>query len=381
MTPEQFYAACRLTGNPFRSNAVTDDDPRVRIWVGYDRQKSQLEKILDRVRADKVGLTNFILLYGAFGTGKSHALLWARNRVRELGAGTAYFVPTLKKDKGKLSFASAFSEDLIARGTLLPDLMEFKTFCETRILETKQKYAQQITSDVAIDELIKSRELAEFVKGLMHCESEAAVKAYLNREKLSDYQAVMLFSKIVNIFVQEFQTPQGGKRFRQAVYLLIDELDDLQRQPPKETLETNDILRHLYDACPNCFGLICALSAEVTTLTNSFTDYVLSRVTRQIHFDLLDRTLAIDFVKAILASSRPQGGAIPNEYFPFDEGAVTEVMSQLREITPRKIVNTMQQVIEECRISEADPDTGLLTSEVLDKLEIFDAVFGDGTAT
>ncbi|GKS89889.1 hypothetical protein [Acidovorax sp. SUPP2539] len=380
MTPEEFYAACKLAGNPFRSNAVTDDDPRVKIWVGYDRQKSQLEKILDRVRADKVGLTNFILLYGAFGTGKSHALLWARHRVRELDAGIAYFVPTLKKDKGKLSFASAFSEDLIARGTLLVDLMEFKTFCETRILETKQKHSQQITSEVAIEELIKSRELAEFVKGLMHCENELGVKTYLTREKLSDYQAVMLFSKIVNLFVQEFPSPQGNKRFRQAVYLLIDELDDLQRQPPKETLETNDILRHLYDACPNCFGLVCALSAEVTTLTNSFTDYVLSRVTRQIHFDLLDRTLAIDFVKAILVNNRPQGVAPSSEYFPFDEEAVTAIMSQLREITPRKIVNTMQQVIEECRISEANPNAGPITSNVLDELEVFDAVFGDGTA-
>ena len=379
MTADEFYAACKLTGNPFRSNAVTDDDPRVKVWVGYERQRSQFEKMLDRVRADRVGLTNFILLYGAFGTGKSHALLWARNRVRELGAGIAYFVPTLKKDKGKLSFAAAFSEDLVSRGSLLADLMGFKTFCETRILEVKN--GRQMTSEAAIDELVKSRELAEFVKGLMSCQNDAGIKAYLNSEKLSDYQAVMLFAKIVNLFVQEFQTPHGSSRFRQAVYLLIDELDDLQRQPPKETLETNDILRHLYDACPNCFGLVCALSAEVTTLTNSFTDYVLSRVTRQVHFDLLDRAAAIDFVMAILADSRPQGSVVPDDYFPFDEEAVNAVMSQLREITPRKVVNTMQQVIEECRLSGADPRNGAITSNVLDDLEVLDAVFGDGAAT
>src|SRR3954454_20389661 len=99
MTAEEFYAGCKLTGNPFRSNAVTDEDPRVKIWVGYERQRAQLEKILDRVRADQVGLTNFVLLYGHFGTGKSHALLWARNRVKETGAGVAYLIPTLKKDK------------------------------------------------------------------------------------------------------------------------------------------------------------------------------------------------------------------------------------------------------------------------------------------
>lgn len=378
MTPDEFYAACKLNGNPFRSNAVTDDDPRVKIWVGYERQRAQFEKMLDRVRADRVGLTNFILLYGHFGTGKSHALLWAKNRVKELGAGVAYFVPTLKKDKGKLSFAAAFSEDLVARGSLLTDLMNFKTFCETLILEVKN--GRQMTSEAAIDELIKSRDLSDFVKGLMGCQSDVAVKGYLNSEKLSDYQSVMLFAKIVNLFVQEFQTPRSSSRFKPAVYLLVDELDDLQRQPPKETLETNDILRHLYDACPNSFGLVCALTAELTTLTNSFTDYVLSRVTRQVHFDLLDRDAAIDFVKAILASSRPVDSVVPNSYFPFDEDAINAVMSQLREITPRKVVNTMQQVIEECRISGANPTVGVITTHVLDDLEVLDAVFGDGAA-
>lgn len=379
MTTDEFYAACMLSGNPFRSNAVTDDDPRVKIWVGYERQRAQFEKMLDRVRADRVGLTNFILLYGHYGTGKSHALLWAKNRVKELGAGLAYFVPTLKKDKGKLSFSAAFGEDLVARGSLLTDLMTFKTFCETRILEVKN--GRQMTSEAAIDELIEPRALADFVKGLMACQNEASVKAYLGCEKLSDYQAVMLFAKIVNLFVQKFHTPHTTSRFQPAVYLLIDELDDLQRQPPKETLETNDILRHLYDACPNSFGLVCALAAELTTLTNSFTDYVLSRVTRQVHFDLLDRDTAIDFVRAILASGRPAGSAAADGYFPFDEDAINAIMSQLREITPRKIVNTMQQVIEECRILGADPTKGLITANVLDDLEVLDAVFGDGSAT
>lgn len=379
MSPDEFYKSCNLKGNPFRTNPVIDDDPRVKIWVGYDRQQVQLEKILNRVRADQVGLTNFILLYGHFGTGKSHALLWAKNRVKESAAGVAYFVPTLKKDKGKLSFAAAFSEDLVERGTLLQDLLSFRTFCEGRVLEIKN--GEEMAKEQAIDRLIRSRELAEFVKGLWECQTTQDIKGFLNPGKLTDYQAVMLFGKIVNLFVQEFETSISKKRFKPAVYLMIDELDDLQRQPAKEVLETNDILRHVYDACPNAFGLICALTAEVTTLTNSFTDYVLSRVTRQIHFDLLDRDAAIAFVKSILAANRANADENAGEFFPFSEDAVNVVMSQLREITPRKIVNTMQQVIEELRLSGANPGDGLITADKLDELEVLDAVFGEGAAT
>jgi hypothetical protein len=378
LTPEQFYQACNLKTNPFRTNAIEDEDPRIKIWVGYDRQQLLLEKMLDRVRADRVGLTNFLLLYGQYGTGKSHALLWAKNWIREHNAGIAYFIPTLKKDKGKMSFAAAFAEDLVKRGSLFPDLRSFKHFLDTRIHEVK---TDTESSDVGVDKLVKSRELGEFVKQLVRCDKQADYERFLHLDDVSDYQAVMLFSKIVNLFTQEFVTPSGKHRFKQAVFLLIDELDDLARQPAKEVLETNDTLRHLYDSCPNAFGLVCALSAEVTTLTNVFTDYVLSRITRQLHFDMLDRNSAVTFVKDVLDENRATEDKSKSGAFPFDDDAITALMSQLREITPRKVVNTMQQVIEELRLQNFDPSKKPVTPPVLDELDIMDAVFGEGAPT
>jgi len=44
----QFYATANLTGNPFRSNATLDNDPRMQIWVGYEREKKALAKFLLR---------------------------------------------------------------------------------------------------------------------------------------------------------------------------------------------------------------------------------------------------------------------------------------------------------------------------------------------
>lgn len=379
MNPEIFYPACNLNGNPFRIHPNDDDDPRAKIWVGYENQKKQLQKIVDRVRADKVGLTNFVLLYGPFGAGKSHALLWIRNLVKSDNAGIAYFMPTLKKEKGKLSFSAALAEDLIERGSLVQDLDNFKNFFETRILEVKSGLGIH-GNEEAIDHLIRSHELADFVKRLCACHNEGQIKSLLNAQNLSDYQAVMLFSKIVNLFVQSFKTPASDLRFKQAIYLLIDELDDLQRQPPKETLETNDMLRHLYDACPNSLGLIGALAAELTTIANSFTDYVLSRVTRQIQFDLLDRENAVQFIKDILNVQPNRLGNDPAKsgFFPFQEEAVDTIVSQLRTITPRKIVNVMQNVIEELRLEGYDPNTGPVSNQTLEEFEILDTVFGDG---
>ena len=67
-TPTAFYPLCNLKANPFRSNPTQESDPRMDIWVGYEREKSQFSKFLTRSRSDQVGNANFILLYGDLGT-------------------------------------------------------------------------------------------------------------------------------------------------------------------------------------------------------------------------------------------------------------------------------------------------------------------------
>ena len=71
----------------------------------------------------------------------------------------------------------------------------------------------------------------------------------------------------------------------------------------------------------------------------------------------------------------PDGGV---DYFPFEEAAIETIASQLTEITPRKIVTTMQQVIEEVRLAGHDPTEGLVSVDFLDQHEIVEEVLGEG---
>jgi hypothetical protein len=375
MNALEFYDASNLTDNPFRPSAVGVDDPRAGIWVGYDRQRQLLERLLSRVRADQVGLTSFILLYGHWGTGKSHALLWARNWVKEKHAGYAYYISTLKREKGKLSLASAFQEDLLDRSVLTTDLRKYHTWLVKKTLEVMQAH-QDMSADDALKRLHAVPEACELARLIYHTEGkEDALKELLSSRLGSEHEAVTLFSKIVNLFV----TPIGEttpERFAPAVYLLIDELDDLARQPAKDSLQTNDTLRHLYDACPNSFGLILAASAELNTLQHLFMEYVLSRMTRKIEFEFLDQVAAKEFIKQVLDKSRVRRDP-PGQlgFFPLDEESVSTIVSHLRQITPRDVVKTMQQVLEEIRIAEIDPRKGPVTNEKLDEKDVLGFIF------
>ena len=132
MEPSEYYAKSNMSGNPFRSNPSVAEDPRAAVWVGYASERRQLEKYIKRSLADQVGNANFLMLRGLLGAGKSHALLWAQHYIlHECGEAmnaVCYFVPTLRKDKGQMTFAGAFYEDVLERSGMLEELQDFGQF-------------------------------------------------------------------------------------------------------------------------------------------------------------------------------------------------------------------------------------------------------------
>jgi hypothetical protein len=232
-----------------------------------------------------------------------------------------------------------------------------------------------ISADDIIEKLIPPVELFNFAKEISHQEDDAAVRALLTPKSQTDYQAMVAFTRLVNLFVYELRFKDETKRFRQSVHLMIDELDVLVQATTKEILEVSDLIRHIYDLCPNCFGLVLAVSAEQEIIASIFAEYVIGRVSRQIEFKPLDRDSAVEFVIQVMDEMRldksPKGklGA-----FPFSKAALEAILGQLSFRTPRKIVNVMQQVIEEARIAELAPGKSPITVEALDKAGLMDEI-------
>lgn len=374
----EFYEKCNLVTNPFRSNATFDGDPRLRLWAGQESERKAFEKFLLRSRAEQVGATNLTLLYGNYGTGKSHALLWGMNWIRaerEGGLSVAYYIPTLKKDKGKLSFAGAFVDDLMAKTALLADVKGFRAFLIRCINQHAAEFEGDAPSqDASIEALLPAVELYNFAKELVRHETEDEIRSFLTPK--SDYQAMITFTRLVNLFVYEIRFRNQVRRYRQSAYLMIDELDILGQSSTKDVIEINDLIRHMYDMCPNCFGLLLAVSAEQELLPAMFTEYVLSRVNRQIEFHPFDRNSAVEFVIHILDANRvdnsdlARGGA-----FPFTVEALDALVGQIQLRTPRHVVKLMQEAIEEVRLAGLDPSVNPISVAALDEAGITDELF------
>ncbi|MFC2006548.1 hypothetical protein ACFLUQ_00030 [Chloroflexota bacterium] len=377
LSHEDFYGAANLVYNPFRTNPTVEADPRKGVWVGYENEQETLVKFITRSRADQVANINFLMIYGEYGTGKSHSLLWAEHYITQKAKdefnSLVFYIPTLKKSKGVMSFQGAFIEDIVNKTNIVKELSMFKLFledCATRY-RTDKGLGLEITRDSILEQLLPSVDLSNLAKEIIRCENGDAVSDILSPK--NDYQALLLFTRLTNLFVFDYKLPSGNKRFKSAVYLFIDELDQLQTVTAKEAREVNDLIRHIYDLCPYCFCMALAFTATTAELPTMFTEYVLGRVSRQIVLDFLQPDEAKVFIKSILDTARIDNTQ-NNGYYPFSEDAASVIVSQIVSITPRKIVNRMQQIIEEARLAGIDPGKTLITPQVLDENNIWEAV-------
>lgn len=378
ITNDEFYAAANLLTNPFRSQPTFEDDPRLGVWAGQERERTVLQKFLGRSRAEQVGNTNGLLLYGPYGTGKSHALLWSVRWLRSItegGRSSAYYIPTLKKDKGRLTFAGAFKDDLVAKTTFVEDVMQYRQFLSRSISRyiDENGIEADVRHETIIEHLIPSPDLYNFAKDIYARQGDD-LRTFLAADR-ADYSAMVTFTRIVNLFVHEMRFQDELKRFRQSVYLMIDELDVLMIASTKEVYEVNELIRHLYDFCPSCFGLVLGISAEQELLTTVFLEFVLSRMGRQIAFSVLDRNDAVQFAIEIM-DAEPMRASRDDptrmEAFPFTREALEAVLGEVTNRTPRKIVNVLQQLIEEARLAELDPRQGPITVTQLDETGILE---------
>jgi hypothetical protein len=374
---EDFYKEANLTENPFRSNPALERDPRMGIWVGYSAEQLKLIKFLRRSLADEIGNQNLILIYGQYGTGKSHALLWSHyyvcEKMKSEFQSMAFYVSTLKKSKGVMTFLGAFQEDIVARSNIVKDILSFKQFLEERIVEYKKsKGLQEGTFVSLLPALLKSTDLINVAREILECDGEDDVRDLLDPK--NDFEAQVLFARLTNLFVYEFELQSGKARFKKGVYLFIDEMDRLSFSSLKEAREVNDWITHLYDACSECFGIVLAATASDAELSVLFSPMVLERLgNKKIELPFMQPVDAKIFVKDILNTARIN--AKKNvDYFPFAEDAIEAAMAGLVQITPRKIMDRMQQMLEEVRLVDISPAQGIITAQILDAHNIWENV-------
>jgi type II secretory pathway predicted ATPase ExeA len=344
---------------------------RVTNWAGMDEVRERLEDVVRSVLATDTGLSEFVILLGSYGAGKTHALRYLSTLINEVRAeefrSFAVYVPKIRVGS-KINFLNLYShiiqeiggdriralaESLKQRVDTAADQLSLQMdrIAEREIREKDPLYFHRtVIESVPTEDRAMLRLLIELAKGDDHVlrflfDGKPVVQnSDFSQQITTDFIAAHV---LASLFRAMCLSIQGDSPAYQGVQLFFDEVEDIIEAKVTEQAELWQPLRELINRLPYNFALILSFSAEAALL-EAIIPTALAERTSRMNIELPAMTVeeAKDFVRKQLEDFRPQGYVAPQPYYPFAEDAIDFVLEHIVILVPRKIFRSLRTVLE-----------------------------------
>lgn len=360
-----------LLGYGLAKNPFTTVPTNVDHWSGRDREREVLLDVYQSVLYGEIGLSEFIILVGEWGSGKTHALEYFRqfvNGERSDMKAKSILVPKVKLGP-KVSWLELYRhivKQQLGRGFFTDVAANFSRLVERCAEDSSNAFEQQefrrlvrkdpqhfsnsVVSGLAPEDQPYAKLLIEVDKG-----DEMALN-YLTEGRSglqgidlptqinNDYNAVQVLAGILRVMT----LPIGDQPpVYRGVHLAIDEAEELLEVKMTEQAEFWFGTRELINRVPERMALLLAFSADVPMLEAIISPAVYDRTTRNnVTFESFTSEDAKEFVRTQLEYCRPQGYTGVQPFHPFTARAVDYILEQTISLVPRKIFLRLRQVLE-----------------------------------
>jgi Cdc6-like AAA superfamily ATPase len=352
------------------------------VWAGDKAVIDELYEAAQATRADNLGTTEFIVVYGEYGSGKTNALKWLVQRLRADDQLVAYLVRPSILDKptwhdiARSLFTHSFQKaDCLRRLNTLRQwiLRESEARARSelgqqaddpdRLKEKKELKEKELYGEILPDapgfvqfavEMADPSPSARDNRDrnwsyLADTPSRASGSAIATRYGLpsdgfgSDYSATLLLSSFITAMT--YKTPLGSGS--QLVALLMDEMEGLIELPPASRLSIHQGLRELINSCTeHLFIAIAATASDASEMWGILDNSLMQRLSRQtVQMPQLEEGEARQFILDIMSLNRTPNYAGPIEWPFSDDGLDAFVQMCPRPLTPRKLLVSAQRLI------------------------------------
>ena len=330
LNPQKFG----LSTSPFSLTPDAD----VRFWAGLPESKRALEDVIVSVRNDDVGSSEFVLLNGAFGAGKSHALRYFAKQARETDGISIYLEDILATPKVTFSALAKRLTDSIGRDALHKLVRSVKDAIRQSREATNAQ--QQVEVD---DHAIIRRFVAESDQDTVrHILAHSEIPSLVGRD---DYDVVRRLASVLRLSTSRIGENEPAF---QAAYLFLDEVEALADQAAAVQTAFFASLRSLINALPDHFALVLSFSMPTGVLESYVPPPIWERMTRPtIEIAQLSVEEATQFVEEYLACVRPDAAYVPpHPFYPFSQDALLSIFEQETALVPRRLLNHQRRVWE-----------------------------------
>ena len=366
----------RLTSNPF----TLVPDEKVTVWAGYEQLRSQLFDIVESCRSDRVGLSEFAIIHGDYGTGKSHALrylqYWITEREKDEFSSPCVYLATMKV-AASMNFVVLYRKIM---ELLISHIRETAEWLDLTVEETARKRLPESRIqelEAEMDDIYRDPRvtpgfppLSPLLRGVRNKADDEALQILLG-EKLSgqkamgkyrsynmtgpiesEYDATKCLGAYVNLCTRGAATLTEGEVLarNKAFYFFFDELEIVTDFRPQEVLSMNQGLRDLVNACPENCCFLFGMSGDVRDIYGLLTTPVIRRMSRDpLTISPLEPDEAVDFLTEVLKGYR-SNESDPDEY-PFDKEALFAIAEGTQNRTPSELFRVCRRVLERAVLS------------------------------
>lgn len=358
-----------LTSDPF---AITVSDTSVHRWAAREKEKSVLLDVIESVRASDIGSSEFLVVHGDYGAGKSHALRYLTTIINEDQAehfkGKAIYIQTVRVSE-KIKFLEVYKVvvDQLGKGFF----QALSTHISQQVNQAKADYFSSAPPEVkpqlmadqnrhmneTLDEMAPKSAIP-FIKLMMAAanggidrvwsflrgEDQAFPEIGLSSRINNDFNAVSALAGLFKTMTAKIGSVPPAY---QAVYLFVDEQENLVEMKAAESVQLLQSFRELINQLPNYFCMIWGFSADAALIEAVLPSPILQRLTRKyVELPAMQPEEAKLFIRQQLEGFRRPDFAAPSPFYPFAEEAIDAALERIIDMTPRNIFKVLRAVLE-----------------------------------
>ena len=313
-------------------------DAEVKHWAGMPETKSSLRDVVASVRPDDIGASEFVVLLGDYGAGKSHALRFFSHQINQKGGGgCAIYLGEVMVGSG-LSFSSLCLSILDHIKDKMSGIHRaIKDAVDKSVNKMQQEHPGiPVRPEAVIEQQIQPQD-REMVKSLYGADR---VPQMGNSDHAVAKNLASLF-RVMTSRIGDSPPPYA------AVYLFLDEVEVVLEARQQQQAAFFGALRILINEVTEHFGMVLSFSQPVAVLEATIPEFLKERMTRKyIACEKLPVEGAKQFVQEFLGFVRIDGFSPPQPLYPFSESAVDAIFDHETALVPRRILMHLRRVFE-----------------------------------
>ena len=337
----------------------------VENWAGNKELREELIDIVLGVRSRDVGLSEFVVLHGELGSGKSHALRYLRTYIEKNESEFRSLPIYVERPRvaPELNFLELYKHIITEIGKNEVAMIckevnrniEKATTVEAK--KVKRKFGPHHNLDtlesIVLDEhkgirnmlvllqygAFNSGEVFDFLTGKTRCPCEE----YEGKID-SDFMAAKVLGEFFNAITSKLGNVDS---VYESVYLFVDECEILFDAKVTESTPVFSGLRDLIIGVPYGLGIILSFSAATALIEAYMPQHLLKRMTYGfIEIPMLENSEAVSFIQDQLDWFRTENSDHKGTLYPFTNESIGYIVEHQTTLTPRNLLRNCRRVLD-----------------------------------